>query len=277
MVQADQFVRVQSDIQPRWYRFSGTKLDEVCGMRPGSVPLAYNASLNLLAAKSLSGEGVGLTFYRGGSGTLTELITRDYPADEITSLCMTDTGTVWMLHQGRYEKNDTGRQYILSRGTTALAEWENHFLTSERSGDTFGGSVIEKPGHLFCGPDQMAVYLSSFLYSDDDTRGILRLPRLSLLQIYLYRFDLKESVIYPIAGFTPRKNGMVHEFYDPRTGRFYLFQNEILATQKGLGFPDEQRFVGADNILFARDSDASPLFLIGKPQNDRVVGRIAVP
>jgi len=273
MAQSEQFLRVESEEdRPRWYRFTGKDITELRGMRTGSTPLNYNEKLDLLAAKSLSGDGMRLTLYHDGD-ELQEAATHTFAADEISALCMTDNGTVWILHQGRYDRS-SARQYIVSRGTTALKEWENYFLTSERDEDTFGGSVIEKPVGLFCTGNDVAPHLTTFLYSGEAERTLLRLPRLTLLQIYLYRFDPRERIMHPLTGFTPRGDGIVRTYFDSASGSLLLFQSGQLSLQKGLGFAEERSYPDIDDMLFAHDGNTRRLFLIGKSSDKRIVGKV---
>ncbi len=279
LTQSALFVRLENgNDRPHWHRFTGSGLTALEGMYPGSTPLAYHAGLDLLAAKSLSGDGMRLTLYRGGGGVLTEETTRNQAnTDEMSALCMTGDGHLWLLHRGRYDEEDprAGR-YILSRGSTALKEWDNFFLTGDSEEDTLYGSVIEKPVHLFCGEDGREVFLTTFLYSGETERSLLRLPRLSLLQVYLYRFDPAERLLQPVAGFTPRGNGPVRAHYDSRSGRFAVFQNGRLSLQKGLGFPEEREYPESSEALFSQEGGPFRLFLISKDRRG-IRGRIERP
>ncbi len=276
LIPAGDFVRIEKEDLPRWYRFTGKELVELKGMYPGSTPLAYNDKLDLIASKSLSGDGMRISLYRGGEGPLKEIRTRNYPADEIASICMTDNGTLWLLHQGSYD-GGAARQYVLSRGTIALEEWENFFLTSERDEDTFGGSVIEKPVGLFCGGNDTAVHITTFLYSGEAERRLLRLPRLSLLQVYLYRFDPRDRVMQPVTGFTPRGNGVVRAHFDSISGRFAVFQDGILSLQAGLGFPDERLYAGTNHALFAEKEGKLQIYLIDETPTKGLSGKRGTP
>lgn len=271
------FVRIENgNDRPRWHRFTGSGLTALEGMYPGSTPLAYHAGLDLLAAKSLSGDGMRLTLYRGGAGTLKEVRTRNYSADEIAAICMTDNGTLWLLHQGSYDRG-AARQYILSRGTTALEQWENFFLTSERDEDTFGGSVIEKPVGLFCSGADTTVHIVTFLYSGEAERSLLRLPRLSLLQVYLYRFDPRDRIMRPVTGFTPRGNGVLRTHFDSVSGRFAIFQDGLLSLQEGLGFPDERSYPDTVDALFTSTEGELRLYLIEQTPDNGLSGRTGTP
>ncbi|HSA34253.1 MAG TPA: hypothetical protein P5077_11045, partial [bacterium] len=188
------FVRVDRDDEVRWYRFTGKKITDLQMRYPGSVPMVYHERSDRLVAKSLSGDGIRLTIYRGGSGPVKEEATYNTSADEILSACITDAGSVWVLHQGRYESAAV-RQFIVSRTTTRLSEWENYFLAGVEVSEQ--GTVIEKPVNIFCGRDDTELYLSTVLYAGNDRRSVLRLPILSVLQAYLYHFDPQEGLLSP--------------------------------------------------------------------------------
>ena len=269
--QGGSFVRVDDGVRPYWYRFDGRRLLKLDGMYPGSSPLAYHEKLDLVAAKSLSGDGVRLTLYRGGSGALERVRTRNYATDEIVSLCMAGENALWMLHAGR-PSGYGARQYILSRGSLALEEWRNFFLTSEREGDTFGGTVIERPVAVFCGAGATAPFLVTFLYSGEGGRGVLKVPRSTLLQIYLYRFDEAERVMTPVASVTPRGGGTSTPWVDVATGRLFVFREGILTVQEGIGFPDSYELRNTGEALFAPGPSGPRLYLLSEGK-DRVTGR----
>jgi len=257
------FIRIDDGSWPYWHRFDGHRLLRLDGMYPGSVPLAYQPKLDILAAKSLSGDGMRLTLYRGGGGTLERIRTRNFATDEILSLCLNEDGSLWMLHAGRPEGTGA-RQFILSGGSLALEEWRNYFLTSERESDTFGGTVIEKPVSLSCG--DKGPLLVTFLYSGEGERRILRLPRFSLLQIYLYRFDEKKRAMEPVAAVTPRGTGMASSWVDPQSGRLLVFQEGRLIVQEGFLFPEMLDLPEVTEMLFSAGKSGTRLYLVkGEP------------
>lgn len=254
------FVRVDRDDEDvRWYRFTGDGIKDLRLRYPGSVPMAYHERSDRLIAKSLSGDGVRLTIYRGGSGALKEETTYNTPADEILSACITDAGSVWVLHQGRYESAAV-RQFIVSRTTTRFPEWDNYFLAGVEVSEQ--GTVIEKPMSLFCGRDDTELYLSTVLYAGNDRRSVLRLPLLSVLQVYLYRFDPAEGLLSPITAVITRGAGQIRDRYDTVSGRYYLFQAGLLTVQKDWGFPEEYRYEKAEDALLADRDDAVQILLI---------------
>ncbi len=271
ITESGDFLRVDNGTWPYWYRFDGHELRRLDGMYPGSVPLAYQPKLNILAAKSLSGDGMRLTLYRGGQGTLERIRTRNFMTDEILSLCLNEDGSLWMLHAGRPEGHGA-RQFILSGGSLALEDWHNYFLTSERESDTFGGTVIEKPVSLFCRAE--GVFLVTFLYSGEGERQLLRLPRFSLLQIYLYRFDKEKRLMDPVSAVTPRGSGAVTPWVDPQSGRLLISQGGHLTIQEGFGFPESFDLPGTTEILFGTAEEKTRIYLI-QEESGRITGTSA--
>lgn len=262
IVQSGSFVRIGGDTWPSWYRFDGHTLQKIGGMYPGSSPLAYNEKLDITAAKSLSGEGVRLTLYRGGEGTLEHIRTRNFQTEEIIALCITDSGSLWMLHAGRPTPLSP-RQYILSRGTIFFEEWRNYFLTSESARDTFDGSVVERPVSLFCGPDDKNLYVVTFLYAGEKGRkALLEIHRSSLLQVYLYRFEEEKHLMVPLAAVTPRGEGTTVPWVDSTTGRLFVSEGSLLTIQEGWGFPDYYDFKETTDVLFAASSQGVALYLL---------------
>ncbi len=268
VIESGIFIRIDDGSWPYWHRFDGYRLHRLDGMYPGSVPIAYQPKLDILAAKSLSGDGMRLTLYRGGDGTLDHIRTRNFATDEILSLCLNGEGSLWMLHAGKPEGTGA-RQFILSGGSIALEEWRNYFLTSERESDTFGGTVIEKPISLSC--SEKGPFLVTFLYSGEGERRLLRLPRFTLLQIYLYRFDEKKQIMELVAAVTPRGNGMVSPWVEPQSGRLLVFQGGRLTVQEGFLFPEMVDLPGVTEVLFGAGKRGTSLYLIkGEPQ--RITG-----
>ena len=268
------FVRVDRDDGVRWYRFTGDGVTELRLRYPGSVPIVYHERSDRLIAKSLSGDGIRLTLYRGGEGELKEETTYNTPADEILSACMTDAGSVWVLHQGRYESAAV-RQFILSRTTARFSEWDNYFLAGVEVSEQ--GAVLEKPMSLFCGRDDTELYLSTILYAGNDRRSVLRLPILSVLQAYLYRFDpADEGLLSPVTAVITRGSGRIRDRYDAVSGRYYLFQDGLLTVQSGWGSPGEYRYEGAEDALLATKGDAVRLMLIERSAKKVRVRKAAV-
>lgn len=273
LVQSGSFVRIDDGVWPYWYRFDGRSLQKLDGMYPGSSPLVYNEKLDITAAKSLSGEGVRLTLYRGGKGTLEQIRTHNFQTDEIIALCITDSGSVWMVHAG-YPEGLMPRQYILSRGTLFLEGWRNYFLTSDGARDTFDGNVIERPVSLFCGADEKKPFIVTFLYASGE-RGRKKLfgpLRSSLLQIYLYRFEEEKRLMIPLAAVTPRGEGTTVPWVDTTTGRLFVFQGSLLTVQEGWGFPDYYEFEEATDVLFASPSNETSLYILSN-KSGRIRGK----
>ncbi|HNT27230.1 MAG TPA: hypothetical protein PKH10_03530 [bacterium] len=265
------FVRIDRDEEVRWHRFTGEKVTDLRMRYPGSVPIVYHERSDLLVAKSLSGDGIRLTIYRGGSGPVKEEVTYNTTADEILSACITDAEGVWVLHQGRYE-SEAVRQFIVSRTTARFSEWENYFLAGVEVSEQ--GTVIEKPVNIFCGRDDTELYLSTVLYAGNDRRSVLRLPTLSVLQAYLYQFDPVEGLLSPVTAVITRGTGRIRDRYDAVSGRYYLFQGGLLTIQEGWGFPEEHRYEGAEDALLAVKEGTVRLMLIER-SGKKVRGRIA--